>query len=51
MKAHLQKQFRKPTLYDHKYLQKVTWAVTARVNSGDATEYGGLREHYDLGGY
>jgi hypothetical protein len=28
-----------------------TWDVTARVNGGDATEYGGLREHYELGRY
>ena len=27
----------------------VTWAVTARVNGEEATEYGVLREHYELG--
>ena len=30
---------------------QATWAVTARGNGGDATEYGGLREHYELRSY
>jgi hypothetical protein len=33
------------------WASQATWAVTARVNGGNGTEYGGLREHYELGSY